>query len=115
MKTARVILRIEPALKVAGERAAASEHRSLSGLIEMLLTDYCKPGYGFVTVTLRCGAQGSENGGQHYRRYWRQDVAARRTTATQENSDPRSKRIPRDTPEMILRARSQDSAASVAA
>jgi hypothetical protein len=42
MKTARVILRIEPALKVAGERAAASEHRSLSGLIEMLLTDYCK-------------------------------------------------------------------------
>jgi hypothetical protein len=42
MKTARVILHIEPALKVAGERAAASDRRSLSGLIEMLLIDYCK-------------------------------------------------------------------------
>jgi hypothetical protein len=42
MKNARVILHIEPALKAAGEKAAVAEHRSLTGLIEKLLTDYCK-------------------------------------------------------------------------
>jgi hypothetical protein len=40
MKTTRVILQIEPALKAAGEKAAAADHRSLGGLIEMLLADY---------------------------------------------------------------------------
>jgi hypothetical protein len=42
MKTAQVILQIEPTLKTAGEKAAAAEHRSLTGLIEKLLADYCK-------------------------------------------------------------------------
>jgi len=42
MKPSRVILQIEPALKAAGEKAAAADHRSLSGLIEMLLADYCE-------------------------------------------------------------------------
>jgi hypothetical protein len=42
MKTTRVILQIEPALKAAGEKAAAADHRSLGGLIEMLLADYCE-------------------------------------------------------------------------
>ena len=42
MKTTRVILQIEPTLKAAAEKAAAADHRSLSGLIEMLLADYCE-------------------------------------------------------------------------
>ena len=39
MRTTRVILQIEPTLKAAGEKAAAAEHRSLTGLIEKLLAD----------------------------------------------------------------------------
>jgi hypothetical protein len=42
MKSTRVILQIEPALKAAGEKAAAGGHRSLNGLLEMLLGDYCE-------------------------------------------------------------------------
>jgi hypothetical protein len=42
MKAARVILEIDPRLKAAGETAAAADHRSLSGLIGMLLADYCE-------------------------------------------------------------------------
>ena len=42
MKTVQVILQIEPTLKAAGEKAASAERRSLTGLIEKLLTDYCK-------------------------------------------------------------------------
>jgi hypothetical protein len=42
IKTAQVNLRIEPALKAAAEKAAAADHRSLTGLIEKLLSDYCK-------------------------------------------------------------------------
>ena len=42
MKSTRVILRIEPELKAAGEKAAADGNRSLNGLLEMLLTDYCE-------------------------------------------------------------------------
>lgn len=42
MKTTQVILQIEPMLKVAGEKAAAANQRSLNGLIEMLLADYCE-------------------------------------------------------------------------
>jgi hypothetical protein len=42
MKTTRVILQIEPPLKAAAEKAAAVGHRSLNGLIEMLLADYCE-------------------------------------------------------------------------
>lgn len=42
MKTAQISLQIEPALKAAAEKAAAEANRSLNGLIEKLLTDYCK-------------------------------------------------------------------------
>lgn len=42
MKTAQITLQIEPALKAAVEKAAAEADRSLNGLIEKLLTDYCK-------------------------------------------------------------------------
>jgi hypothetical protein len=42
MKTAKVNLLIEPALKTAIEKAAAEDHRSVTGLIVKLLTDYCK-------------------------------------------------------------------------
>jgi hypothetical protein len=42
VKTAQINLRIAPALKTAAEKAAAADHRSLTGLIEKLLSDYCK-------------------------------------------------------------------------
>jgi hypothetical protein len=35
-------MRIDPKLKEAAERAAADDRRSLSSLIEKLLTDYCR-------------------------------------------------------------------------
>jgi hypothetical protein len=45
-KTAQVNLRLQPALKSAAERAAADDHRSLTSLIEKLLSDYLrKRGY----------------------------------------------------------------------
>ena len=42
MKTAQVNLRLQPSLKAAAEKAAAADHRSLTGLIEKLLADYCR-------------------------------------------------------------------------
>ena len=39
-KTAKVNLRLEPALKRAAEEAAALDHRSLTSLVEKLLSDY---------------------------------------------------------------------------
>jgi hypothetical protein len=42
IKTAQVNLRLEPKLKEAAERAAEADHRSLTSLVEKLLTDYCK-------------------------------------------------------------------------
>ena len=42
IKTAQVNLRIEPSLKVAAEKAAADDHRSLTSLIEKLLADYLR-------------------------------------------------------------------------
>lgn len=45
MKTARVILEIEATLKAAAEKAAAAEHRSLTGLIAKLLADHCEKRY----------------------------------------------------------------------
>jgi hypothetical protein len=42
IKTAQVNLRIEPALKLAAEKAAADDRRSLTSLIEKLLSDYLK-------------------------------------------------------------------------
>jgi hypothetical protein len=40
LKTAQVNLRLEPKLKAAAEKAAAKDHRSLTSLIEKLLTDH---------------------------------------------------------------------------
>jgi hypothetical protein len=41
-KTAPVNLRLRPSLKAAAEKAAAEDQRSLTGLIEKLLADYCR-------------------------------------------------------------------------
>ena len=41
-KTAQINLRIAPALKAAAERAAAADHRSLTSLVEKLLSDHLK-------------------------------------------------------------------------
>jgi hypothetical protein len=53
IKTAQVNLRLEPSLKEAAEKAAADDHRSLTSLIEKLLSDHLrergylpKPGAG---------------------------------------------------------------------
>jgi hypothetical protein len=40
IKTAQVNIRLQPSLKKAAEKAAAADHRSLTSLIEKLLTDY---------------------------------------------------------------------------
>jgi hypothetical protein len=46
LKTAQVNLRLVPALKAAAEKAAADDQRSLTSLVEKLLTDYLrKHGY----------------------------------------------------------------------
>ena len=42
IKTAQVKLRLAPELKAAAERAAADDHRSLTSLIEKLLSDHLK-------------------------------------------------------------------------
>jgi hypothetical protein len=42
IKTAQVNLRFEPALKAAAEKAAEADHRSLTSLVEKLLTEYCR-------------------------------------------------------------------------
>jgi len=45
-KTAQVNLRLQPSLKAAAEKAAAADRRSLTSLIEKLLSDYLqKNGY----------------------------------------------------------------------
>ena len=41
-KTAQVNLRLQPSLKAAAEKAAEADHRSLTSLIEKLLSDYLK-------------------------------------------------------------------------
>jgi hypothetical protein len=41
-RSSQTILRTRPSLKAAAMRAAAEEHRSLSSLIEKLLTDYLR-------------------------------------------------------------------------
>jgi hypothetical protein len=46
IKTAQVNFRIKPQLKAAAERAAADDQRSLTSLVEKLLTEYLqKNGY----------------------------------------------------------------------
>jgi hypothetical protein len=42
IKTAQVNLRMNPALKEAAEKAAADDQRSLTSLIEKLLTEHLK-------------------------------------------------------------------------
>jgi len=42
LKTAQVNLRVDPQLKAAADKAAADDHRSLTSLIEKLLSDYLK-------------------------------------------------------------------------
>jgi hypothetical protein len=45
-KTATLNLRIDPRIKAAADKAAADDQRSLTSLIEKLLTDYLrKKGY----------------------------------------------------------------------
>lgn len=41
-KTAQVNLRITPSLKAAAEKAAVDDQRSLTSLVEKLLTDYAR-------------------------------------------------------------------------
>lgn len=41
-KTATLNLRIDPELKEAADRAAAEDHRSLTSLIEKLLSDWLR-------------------------------------------------------------------------
>lgn len=41
-KTVSVNLRLRPSLKAALERAAKAEHRSMTNLIEKLLTDHLR-------------------------------------------------------------------------
>ena len=41
-KTATLAVRMEPRLKAAAEKAAADDHRSLTQLIEKLLSDFLK-------------------------------------------------------------------------
>lgn len=42
LKTATLNLRIDPALKVAAERAAEADQRTVTSLIEKLLADHCR-------------------------------------------------------------------------
>jgi hypothetical protein len=42
LRSAQVNLRLHPRLKKAAEKAAEADHRSLTSLIEKLLTDYCR-------------------------------------------------------------------------
>jgi predicted HicB family RNase H-like nuclease len=46
-KTATLNFRVEPSLKAAAEKAATADHRSLTSLVEKLLTDYCRK-HGFL-------------------------------------------------------------------
>lgn len=41
-KTAQINLRIDPALKEAAEKAAVEDQRSLTSLVEKLLTEHLK-------------------------------------------------------------------------
>ncbi len=41
-KSAQVNLRLPPSLKAAAEKAAADDHRSLTSLVEKLLTEHLK-------------------------------------------------------------------------
>jgi predicted HicB family RNase H-like nuclease len=42
LKTAELNVRISPALKAIAQKAAERDQRSLSSLVEKLLTEYCE-------------------------------------------------------------------------
>jgi hypothetical protein len=42
IRTAPIALRMRPVLKAAAEKAAKADHRSLTSLVEKLLTEYCR-------------------------------------------------------------------------
>ena len=42
IKTAQIALRMKPDLKAVAEKAAKADHRSLTSLVEKLLTEYCR-------------------------------------------------------------------------
>jgi predicted HicB family RNase H-like nuclease len=46
-KTDHLNMRIDPEVKAAAEEAAIADRRSLSSLVEKLLTDYCRE-HGFL-------------------------------------------------------------------
>jgi hypothetical protein len=37
-----LVMRIDPAVKAAAKKAAAADRRSLAGLVEMLLVNFCQ-------------------------------------------------------------------------
>jgi predicted HicB family RNase H-like nuclease len=41
-KSAQLLVRIQPSLKAAAEKAAVADRRSLSSLVEKLLADYLR-------------------------------------------------------------------------
>jgi hypothetical protein len=41
-RTSQLLVRIQPSLKAAAEKAARDDHRSLSSLVEKLLTEHLK-------------------------------------------------------------------------
>ena len=47
-------MRMDPELKAAAEKAAADERRSLAGLIERMLEEYCRQ-YGYLKPERRSG------------------------------------------------------------
>jgi hypothetical protein len=46
-KSTQFNMRMDPELKAAAEKAAADERRSLAGLIERMLKEYCRQ-YGYL-------------------------------------------------------------------
>jgi hypothetical protein len=56
LKTAQVNLRLQPEMKEAAERAAASDRRSLTSLIEKLLDDHLRH-HGFIKATVNQKAE----------------------------------------------------------
>jgi hypothetical protein len=41
-KSGVLVMRIDPAVKAAAKKAAAADRRSLAGLVEMLLVNFCR-------------------------------------------------------------------------
>jgi hypothetical protein len=66
-KSTQFIMRMDPELKAAAIKAAADERRSLAGLIERMLEEYCRQ-YGYLKPERKL-AIGIEPGrGRHERK-----------------------------------------------